>query len=474
MAATPPCAVRTFLPCTLSGSRTGGGLARLSQLRAFRSDPPEALRRLQQTYGPIARLQIPRMAVFLVSDPDAIQDALTSTGRQYAKGMPRRGQALDGVGEQPLARVLGQGLLTSSGDLHRSQRRLMQPLFHRDRIAGYATAFAQLADQAGDRWADGQTLDVHAAMTELTLEIITRTVFDVEMDTDVVATIRRAIDADLAGAGGPLAARPGRRPWPTPAARRRRRAVADLDRVVLDLIQHRRRIGTDGTDLLSLLLNARDADTGEAMPDRQVRDEALTILLAGHETTANALSWALHLLAVHPPAQERLGAEVDELLSGRLPTVGDLASLTYTTGVFKESMRLYPPAWVLARHLVTPQTVCGYDLPAGSMILLSPYVVHHDRRWWPRPDEFLPERWAEPAPDRPRYAYVPFGAGARQCIGNSFAEMEGVIVLATLARRWRMAEPPGGSHPARRAAVTLRPAAGLPLTVHRRSVTAAV
>jgi cytochrome P450 len=259
---------------------------------------------------------------------------------------------------------------------------------------------------------------------------------------------------------------------PLPGTRRREADRRDLDRIVYQLIADRRAAGAQGHDVLSLLLSARDPDTGEPMPDELVRDEAMTLLLAGHETTANALAWALHLLVTDPTAQDRVHAELDEVLGGRAPTMADLPRLAYTTAVWREALRLYPPAWAVVRHLVREHPVAGHQLPAGSALLLCPWVVHRDPAWWPEPDRFRPERWLPggegPEPDRPRYAYFPFGGGPRQCIGNDFAELEGVIVLATVLREWRLTGAPGAPPVIPQPLVTLRPRNGVTVRLDRR------
>lgn len=444
----------------------------LALLRATRRDPLAVLTRLNREYGPVVRLRVPRVPVYLLSDPDAIQHALTRTHHEYTKGVNHRGDGdPTGPGVQPLARILGQGLLTSDAALHRRQRRLIQPIFHRTRIAEYADTFSKLADTTARRWPSGQTTDVHRQMTELTLAIIGRTVFDVDLDTALITAIRCAV-ADNQPAlrrGGPLAPR-----WlhrlPSPANRRWNRAQSDLNALVYQLIAARRAAGGAGADVLSLLLAARDADTGEPMPDRQIRDEAMTLLLAGHETTANALAWALHLLATHPVEQARLHAETDTVLRGRTPSLSDLPALQYTAAVWRETLRLYPPAWIMVRRLVRQHTVDGYHLPAGSVLLLSPWVVHRDPQWWPEPDTFHPERWLSrpDTPPRHRFAYFPFGGGPRQCIGNEFADLEGILVLATVLRQRQLHPAPDGPPATPQPLVTLRPKHGIALTTTHR------
>jgi cytochrome P450 len=408
---------------------SGNGLA---LVRNFRRDPLALLTSLHREHGPIVRLRLPGRMIYSVSDPDAIQRALTRTHREYHKGISRRRDPT-GPGIVPLRQVLGDGLLTSEATLHRRQRRLIQPMFHRARVAEYAVTFASLTEEMLDGWVDGEIRDVHRDLTELTLAIIARTVFDVALDADVITVIRTAI-AENQPAMSRLAT-----PFGRLLNRRWNRAQREINTMLYDLIAARR-ASPRGRDVLGLLIDARDPDTGLPMSDQLIRDEAMTLLLAGHETTANALAWTLHLLAT----------------SG--VTDADLRS------VWLESLRLYPPAWLQTRRLIAPETVCGHELPAGAILLFSPWVVHRDPRWWPSPDEFQPSRWLADS-DRPRYAYFPFGGGPRQCIGNDFADLEGVTVLSTILRRFRV-EPAPGTPPVEPAPlVTLRPRNGVHLRV---------
>jgi cytochrome P450 len=382
----------------------------------------------------VARLPVPGARVYLVSDPTAIQEALTRTQREYAKGVGRRGR-------EPLKRVLGDGLLTSPPDLHRQQRRLVQPLFHREAVAGYGETFTALAEAAADGWRDGEVRDVHQDMTALTLAIVARTVFDAAVGDAAVTTVSRALARNQRALrreilpGGTLLDR-----LPLPATRRWRADSAAVDAVVYGLIEARR-ADPGGRDLLSLLL-------ATGMPDRRIRDEALTLLLAGHETTANALAWTFALLSHDLSAQERIAG-------------GDRG---FTTAVVRESLRLYPPAWAIWRHLVEAREVAGRRLRAGATLVLSPWVMHRDPAWWPEPDRFRPDRWLDgPAPER--YAYFPFGSGPRQCVGNEFAELEAARVTEAVCARWVLT-PAGPVVP--QPLITLRPRYGVRLLVRVR------
>jgi cytochrome P450 len=441
-------------------------MGRLATLRAMRRDPLTLFTAAHRDFGPIVRIPVPGLRLFLVSDPAAIQDALTHTNHGFAKGLARRKDP-GGPGFQPLERLLGQGLLTASADVHRPQRRLIQPLFHKERIAEYAREFVDQTHITMAGWSDGQARDLHADITELTLAIIARTVFDVSLDSAAVHTVRRTVGSDqsvLRRSVTPLGRLMDR--LPLPSTRRARAALADLDAIIYGLISQRRTNGP-GADLLSLLMGATDAETGAAMDDRQVRDEAMTLLLAGHETTANNLAWTLHLLSERPDVQERLADEVDAVLGERGATAGDLPDLRFTSAVIHESMRLFPPAWMLARRLTAPRPIGGYPLSAGDVLVLSPWVVHRDPALWHDPLSFDPDRWLTGGPAH-RFAYFPFGGGPRQCIGNAFADMEATLILATMAGKWHFVPaagaPPVVPHPQ----VTLRPRAGVVLTIKAR------
>jgi len=431
---------------------------------AVRSDPLPLLIRLNREHGPVVRLRVPRRPVFLISDPDAVQEALQRTHHGYEKGWGRRGDP-DSPAAQPLVRALGQGLITSGAQLHRRQRRLIQPMFHRAQIDAYAASFVELTEAALSRWRDGELRDLRRDMSELTLAIVARTVLDVELDAAIVDTIRTSLARDQA------TVRRSTTLWgqvlnrlPVPSNRRLSESLRDVNTAIYELIAARRAAGVPGTDLLSLLLSARDEDTGEPMPDKLVRDEALTLLLPGHETTANALTWALYLLANHPAEQDRVREEL-ACLDGPA-TAADLPRLRYTTAVVHESMRLYPPVWTLLRHLSEERTIGGYRLPAGATLLLSPWVVQRDPRWWPEPDTFRPQRWLAPDATPHRFAYFPFGGGPRQCIGNDFAMTEDTLVLATILRRWQLRAPEGAPPVRPLAQVTLHPRDSVQLSIH--------
>jgi cytochrome P450 len=400
-----------------------------------------------------------------VSHPDAIEQVLVRKNHDFHK------DPFYAV----LKQVLGDGLLTIEDEVHKRQRRLIQPIFHHKMIKEYGQSMVEYGVRRRDRWHDGEELDFHQEMMRLTMAIVGKTLFgaDVEGDArdvgEAVTTILGMFDETLLFL---LLFMSGRhvdriQRLPLPAAKRFREARAQLDTVIYRLIGESRRSGAEGTDLLSRLLQARDAGTG--MTDEQVRDEAMTLFLAGHETTAVALTWTFYLLSRHPAVEEKLHAELEEVLGGRLPEPDDLPRLTYTRKVLAESMRVFPPVWEIGRQPVRDVEIGGYLIPKGTVVGMSQFVVHRDERWFPEPRRFDPERWEpEEEAKRPRYSYFPFGGGPRLCIGEPFAWMEGILLLATIAQEWRFRLVPG--HPiAPDPKITVRPKYGMRMTASRRA-----
>jgi cytochrome P450 len=397
--------------------------------RTLRRDRLAALRHLARTYGDVVTFKVGPQRLVLLNHPDHVEDVLVTRQRLFKKG-----RALERA-----KRILGEGLLTSEGAHHLRQRRLAQPAFHRQRIAGYAETMVRHARRAADRWEHGAELDVSAEMNRLTLTIVGETLLGTDVEADaggVREALTRVLDV-FPITMSPFAEILER--LPLPAMRRYKRAQADLDRLIYRIIEDRRKRPDDRGDLLSMLLLARDEEgDGRGMSDAQVRDEAMTMFLAGHETTANALAWSWHLLAAHPEVDERLHAEVASVLGDRTPIADDAARLPYTRMVLAEAMRLYPPAWAIGRRSLEDVTIGGYTVPKGTVILVSQYLLHRDPRFYEDPERFDPDRWLpERQKVRPKFAYFPFGAGSRMCIGEPFAWMEGILVLATLARQWR-------------------------------------
>jgi cytochrome P450 len=414
-------------------------------------DPVGALARMAAEYGDVSRFRWGPHHEYFLNHPDLVEQVLVTEQRSFMKG-----QAL-----QETKRILGQGLLTSEGDLHLRQRRLMQPLFHRRQIAAYGEQMVECAERVQARWREGETLDLHEEMTRLTLDVVGRTLFaaDVEGEaaeigaalTDAMESLQRFM-LPFYGALERL---------PLPVVRRLRASRRRLDATIYRLLAERR-ASPGGGDLLCVLLETVDED-GRPMSDEQVRDEAMTIFLAGHETTAVALTWTWMLLTRHPEVERRLHDELDRA------TVEEIPQLDYLDRVLRESMRLYPPAWLIGRRALVDLELGGYEVPAGSIVILSPWVTHRDARFFAEPLTFDPERWtAEAEALRPRFSYFPFGGGIRRCIGEAFALMEAKLLLATIARRWRL-----HLDPAQRIDVlpriTLRPRYGMRMTAERRA-----
>ena len=430
-------------------------------LPEFRKNPAEFLETIARQYGDVAYLPLGRQHIYYLGHPDAIRDVLVTHQNKFKKSrMLERARVL-----------LGDGLLTSEGEHHRRQRRLVQPAFHRDRLAGYGAVMADRAAIVRDQWQSGQPLDVLQEMMRLTLAIVAKTLFSTEVDAEadeIGLALTQVFDLFE------IVLMPFSEVFeklPLPSVRRFRRARKRLDETIYRLIAERRASGEDAGDLLSMLLLARDEDQDDegsgGMTDVQVRDEALTLFLAGHETTADALTWAWYLLSQNPQAEAAFHAELDSVLAGKPPSFEDLPRLRYTENVFAEALRLYPPAWAIGRRALEDYPVGEFLIPAGSVVLLSPYVVQRDPRWFPDPLVFRPERWAQDDPARPKFAYFPFGGGARVCIGERFAWMEGTLILAALGQRWRLRLKPG-HRVETHARITLRPKNGMPMIAEHR------
>ncbi len=426
----------------------------------MRRDRIGFLTEITREYGDLAYFKLGPQPVFLLNHPDYIRDVLITHNKEFMKGR----------GLDVAKRLLGKGLLTSEGEFHLRQRRLAQPAFHRQRIAGYATTMVDYAARMGEGWRHGETRDIARDMMRLTLAIAGKTLFgtDVESEADEIGDALSQAMSMFNQLMLPF--------WQvlemlqTPSSRRFLKARARLDATIYRIIDERRRSGKDHGDLLSMLMQARDEEgDGTGMTDEQLRDEAMTIFLAGHETTANALAWTWYLLSQHPEIEAKFHAEVDEILNGRLPAAEDYPRLRYTEMVLAESMRLYPPAWIIGRRALNDYRIGNYRIPARSMLLMSQYLMHHDERYFPEPFKFDPLRWTPEAKDsRPKFSYFPFGGGTRICIGEHFAWMEGVLVMAAIAQRWKMRLVPG--HPVEmQPLVTLRPKHGMMMTILSRS-----
>lgn len=446
-----------FLPRILSGE-------------AFRSTSADLMLSSARQHGDLVHYRAFGRHIYQLNHPDLIRDFMTTDSIHHHRN----------VVMQRARTVLGNGLLTSEEPLHMRQRRLAQPAFHRDRIAGYGIVISDAAARMTSAWQPGTTRDLHADMLELALRIVGKCLFDLD-HLDNIEAVASAVDSFMSFL--PLAFLPFSQTiqrLPVPSMRRLQRGKLHLDTLINRMIAERRAEPADAPDrgdLLSMLLAATDPeDTAAAsnqMSDRQIHDECVTILLAGHETTANALSFALYLLAVHPEAQQQLHTEAIAVLGPtRNPSAADYPNLPFATQVFAEAMRLYPPVWVTARSCISSYQIAGYTIPVGAALLAPQFAVHRDERFFPDPDRFDPSRFT---PERkaalPRYAYFPFAGGGRQCIAEGLAWMEGALTLATIARVWRLTLPPNA--PAKLAinpAISLRPRHGLPLHLDLRAI----
>lgn len=434
-------------------------------VRSFTEDPDAAILALSEGYGPVASMRFGRDVAVVVSDPELVGDLLLDKEGAFVKDVVTRG----------LAEVLGHGLLTSEGDLWRRQRRLIAPSLGKGRIAGYAAAMVEHTRRYAEALRDGESRDVHADMSKLTLDIVVDTLFGARIPGGGQERVARIIDQYMHDFHALVHSWRSFFPawFPFPERLRGARMARELDALVMGVVKERRARagGSRGDDLLSRLLAARDESTPDrGMDDRQLRDEVITLFTAGHETTANALSWTLLLLAEHPEIDARLAQEVATTLEGRTATPDDLPSLVLARAVLDEAMRLYPPAHIIGREATRDLRLGGFDLPKGTTVLVSPWAMHHDRRFFPDPEAFRPDRWLDGSTaSLPRHVFLPFGGGPRVCVGNHFALMEGVLVLVTLVQRARferISRAPVRAQPA----VTLRPVDGVPLRVAMRDL----
>jgi cytochrome P450 len=427
------------------------------QLLAFRNRRIAWQMRLMNEFGDICRTSIGPFPAVVISSAELAQSVLVENAQHFVKSR----------GLQVTRPLLGNGLLTSEGAFHRRQRKLISPGLQHRRVGTYAGVMASYTEAAQARWKDGETLDVSAAMMKLTLAIAGKTMFDADLEGEAseigeaITIANRAVSEQITSIlPAPLA-------WPLPRNWPVKRAIRRLERTVYKMIADRRASGADPGDILSMLLAAEEEGSGSKMTDVEVRDETMTLFLAGHETTANALAWALHLLSRHPDVYARLRAEVDGALGGRTPTFEDVPRLPYAMRVLKETMRLYPPAYIIGRQATRDVDIGPYRLPKKMTAFVNIYGMHRRAKYFPDPEKFDPDRFQPDVEKQMKMSYLPFGGGPRICIGNQFALLEGQLVLATLAQRVtfeatsdRVIEP--------EPLITLRPKHGVPLVVRRR------
>lgn len=428
--------------------------------RMFRKDPTGFLESLANL-GEISSFRMGPQQAFLLTNPEMIRDLLVVNAHKFVKG-----RAL-----QRAKSLLGEGLLTSENEFHLRQRRMIQPAFHRQRIAEYARAMTEFGEKLSDEWHDGDDRDIDREMMRLTLNIVGKTLFSANVEDDAteiggaMTTLVEMFNLLLLPFSEIL------EKLPLPHSIRFKRAKKTLDEVIYKIIDERRKSGEDKGDLLSMLLLAQDEEgDGAGMSDTQIRDECLTLFLAGHETTANALTWTWYLLSQNPEKEAKFHAELDACFAdGHAPNMEDYARLPYTESILAESMRLFPPAWAIGRLSTEEHEFGGYAIPKKSLVLISPFVTHRDPRFWENAGEFVPERWQTQSIKEAgqKYIYFPFGGGIRRCIGEQFAWTEGVLLLATLGRKWKFRLDPQQKI-ALQAMITLRSKYGMKMRIEKR------
>ncbi len=459
-------------------------------LREFIHDPIYTLSKIAREYGDISYFKLGREHVYLINNPDYIEKVLIYDHRNFKKGKRL----------QTAKAVLGEGLVTSEGDFHNRQRRLIQPIFHPKQIMMYGIIMTDYAARMRDGWKDGSTVDISQEMMQLTLSIICKSVlnYDVESEAQHVGKALTTFRNYSKRLQNPIGHILDKIPI-LPAPKKAREAKKGLDSLVYGLISERRQYEDSNSDkryndLLTKLLEAQDSNPSQVRPsivtststspttdgkmsDKQVRDEVMTIFIAGHETTANALTWTFYLLSQHPDVEKKLQNEIDSVLAisngnngeSKIPSTEDIPKLQYTEKVLRESMRVYPPVWTMGRYVENDYRVGKYTIPAGSSILMSQYVMHNNTRYYENPEQFNPDRWTEEFKTHlPRFSYFPFGGGIRGCIGEPFAWMEGVLIIATIAQKWTMRLVPG-QRIRLDPAITLRPKYGMKMKLIQRS-----
>jgi cytochrome P450 len=431
------------------------GRAITGNLPDFAKDPLEFLTRTAREHGPVSTLRFGRTRAVLLSDPSMIEEVLVRKRLEFIKNGPIRAQR----------RLFGKGLLINEGESWAKQRRLTQPAFHPGNLAPYVPVIAQRTSRMLDGWADGEVRDIHLEMKNLLMGIVAECLFGPSV-APKAAEIGEAIE----GAMDRYAARRGAArlvpDWvPLPESRRYVQGIRDIDEFVSETVAARRTAGDDRQDLLSMLISARD-ESGQPMSQGQIRDEAINLFVGGFDTPALALSWAWYLLAQHPALAARVAAEADEVLGAGQPVLADLKRLEFTQKVLKESMRLYPPAWILGREPVNDVEIGGVAIPRGTIVLISQWVMHRDGRFFDRPMQFDPDRWRDNL-ELPRFVYFPFGAGPRVCIGAAFATLECTFALAMMAQRFRF-EMSASTPVVPQPTMTLRPRGGVSGRIARR------
>lgn len=435
------------------------GLPLLGSSYHYFTDILGFLTHMRKTYGEIAFFRLGKRNIYMVSDPEIVKDVLVTNNKNFSKSRALKRAKM----------VVGEGLLTSEAEVHLKHRRMIQPVFLQRRISKYASVMSEHSHRISEKWHDGQILDMHKEMMKLTFSIVVKTLFnsDIEKDPDEIGAALTDVMKQFTRLVFPFSEYLDK--LPLPGVKKCNDALASLDRTIYEFISERRGNEDKYDDLLSLLLSVRSEDSeSEGFSDQQIRDEAITLFIAGQETTANSLSWSLYLISRHPGIDVRLHEEISSVLSGRLPSMDDYNKLQYTRMVFTEAMRLYPPAWTVVRRALSDYHLKDYIVPQGDDIFMSQYVIQRDPKYYPEPLEFRPERWENDYMKTiPKFAYYPFGGGPRLCIGEGFAWMEGVLVLAIILQNWKMNlvdNKPVKPDPL----ITLRPKGGLKMRLEKR------
>jgi cytochrome P450 len=432
------------------GNSIVGNLADLGR------DPLGFLTRCAQDFGDIVPLRLGLTSACFLTNPDYIEQVLTD-----------RQQFIKSPGFRVLKTLLGEGLLTNEGDSWLRQRRLAQPVFHQKKISGYGAVMVDYTQRMLESWQDGETRDIHADMMRLTLSIVMKTIFNSDVDDGEAQTVAHALDVAMNWFESKRSQ--GYLVWewfPRPENIHYRHAIAQMDETIYRIIQQRHDSKEDPGDLLSMLMNARDEEDNSQMSDKQLRDELATLMLAGHETTANALSWTWMLLSQHPEVRTKLQEELSQVLGGRSPGIADIPQLPYTERVVKESMRLYPPVSIFGREAVNDAQIGDVAIPKGCIILISQWVMHRNPRYFDNPEAFEPNRWENDLEKKlPRGVYIPFGDGPRVCIGKGFALMEAVLLLATISQQFQIDLVPDAPI-VPQPSITLRPEQGISVKIH--------
>lgn len=428
-------------------------------LFSFRKDSIGFLRKIAKEYGDIVHFKIGPIRLVLLNHPVFIKEVLSTQHSNFIKGRPLK----------MTKELLGEGLLTSEGEFHKRQSQIIQPVFHRKMLESYAIEMTNCISELMNGWENGMKVDIRDEMAKMSMAIAGKTLFSIDLESEAPEIIHALNSASSLFGRVTVPFSEWLIKLPLPSTFRFYKAKARLDDTIYRMIDKRRQTKVDNGDLLSLLLSAQNNDVhGKGMSDKQVRDEALTLFLTAFDTTSNALNWTWYLLSQNPDAEKELHVELEHILQGRIPTVEDIPQLKYTRMVFGEAMRIFPPSWVLARQAINDFQIDRYTIPGGTLILMSPYLIHHDSRFHADPDKFNPYAWDEHSRNQSsKYEYFPFGGGPRACIGQSFAWMEGVLTLATIAQFWQIKLVP--EHPVELLqGINLRPKHGMMMTLHQR------